>query len=338
MSLSRTNSWKWLVALGAVFVPGLVSAALSLPYSFTSGQPIRAAEVNANFEALRARVDAISGTSVPSSIGTLNVTGSLSGVPIRKINFSVTVPPPVGGVAARPVFSDIEVVRDLGAGTPLLFTAANAGTSISSADITIGALKITLGTVAITKLGESGGDAPLPLETIGLSYRTITMTYTPPGGAAKSVNWDRAANTGSNIATNLNYGYFGPGVAPSGQLIPILGYSHLVTRAGGTSGGAGTAKSVNGPIVIERGVSSESLDEVSAAWSGRRVVTTNLSWFAAGTTATEQLQLSDSAILGWTLATRVDGTVSTKVEYSYNRIALTVGTQQATWNPVAGTP
>lgn len=63
MSLRKTNSWKWLVALGAIFVPGLVSGALTLPYSFTSGQPIRAVEVNANFEALRSRIDSIQAAS-----------------------------------------------------------------------------------------------------------------------------------------------------------------------------------------------------------------------------------------------------------------------------------
>jgi type VI protein secretion system component Hcp len=333
MSLRKTNSWKWLVALGAIFVPGLVSGALTLPYSFTSGQPIRAAEVNANFEALRSRIDSIQGTSIPSSIGTMNIAGMVSAVPIRKINFAISTPT----AGARAVFSDIEVVRDMGTGTPPLFTAVNAGTNINSADITIGSLKIALTGVAVTKLGEAGGDAALPLETIGLTYKTITLTFTPPGGAAKSVNWDRAASTGSAPGTNLNYGYFGPGVTPT-ALVPILGYSHLVTRAGGTSGGAGTAKSVNGPIAIERGISSESLDEIGAAWSNKRVATINLSWYASGTTATEQLQLTDSAITLYSMGTRADGTVTTKVEYSYNKINQTVGQQTASWNVSAGTP
>ncbi|MBX3183088.1 MAG: hypothetical protein KIT72_17125 [Polyangiaceae bacterium] len=59
-------SWKWLVALGAVFVPGYVLGAVDLPNVFAPNTPIVAAEVNANFaeleravEALEARVDAL---------------------------------------------------------------------------------------------------------------------------------------------------------------------------------------------------------------------------------------------------------------------------------------
>ncbi len=64
-------SWKWLVALGAVFVPGYVLGAVDLPNVFAPNTPIVAAEVNANFaeleravEALEARVD-----SLPSPVG-----------------------------------------------------------------------------------------------------------------------------------------------------------------------------------------------------------------------------------------------------------------------------
>jgi hypothetical protein len=175
------------------------------------------------------------------------------------------------------------------------------------------------------------------LETIGLTYRTVTLTFAPPGAPVRTVNWDRNSNTGSSAATNINYAYFGPGVASNSQYVPILGYSHLVARPGTTTGGVGTARPAHGPIVIERGVSAESLDEAAAAWSGRKVLTTNLAWFSAGTTALEQLRLTDSA-LSWSIGTRVDGTVSTKVEHSYNAISQTVGSQTATWNVAAGTP
>jgi hypothetical protein len=52
------KSWKWLVALGAVFVPASVLA-VSVPNSFTAGTPILAAEMNANFAALETAVTAL---------------------------------------------------------------------------------------------------------------------------------------------------------------------------------------------------------------------------------------------------------------------------------------
>ena len=56
------NSWKWLVALAAVFVPASLTAAVTIPNTFTSGTPIVAAEMNANFSALKTFVDGLEAT------------------------------------------------------------------------------------------------------------------------------------------------------------------------------------------------------------------------------------------------------------------------------------
>jgi hypothetical protein len=53
----RTTStyWKWVGALGAVFVPSIVMA-LTIPHEFSAGDPILSAEVNANFSAIATAV------------------------------------------------------------------------------------------------------------------------------------------------------------------------------------------------------------------------------------------------------------------------------------------
>ena len=45
-------TWQWLGALGAVLVPAVVTAALTLPNTFTAGTVIKSADMNANFAAV----------------------------------------------------------------------------------------------------------------------------------------------------------------------------------------------------------------------------------------------------------------------------------------------
>lgn len=51
------KQWRWLVALGAVFVPAVALGTVTLPFTFTSGTLIKAGDVNANFTALKTAVD-----------------------------------------------------------------------------------------------------------------------------------------------------------------------------------------------------------------------------------------------------------------------------------------
>src|ERR1700759_3016778 len=113
--MQMRKNWRWLVAAAAVFVPGIVTGALSLPYTFSAGQPIRAAEVNANFEALRARLDALGSAATPAApVGTLTLGSLLAAVPIRKFAQTASVTwPHAAGASPKPVLSDITIVHDL---------------------------------------------------------------------------------------------------------------------------------------------------------------------------------------------------------------------------------
>ena len=51
-TLKRRSTWHWLGALGAVLVPAVVTAALTLPNTFTAGTVIKSADMNANFAAV----------------------------------------------------------------------------------------------------------------------------------------------------------------------------------------------------------------------------------------------------------------------------------------------
>jgi hypothetical protein len=77
----KPRHWRWGVALAAVFVPGIATGALTLPHIFAPGAPIRAAEVNANFDAIRQKSDSVEAglANVQSSVSTLQgqVTGLL---------------------------------------------------------------------------------------------------------------------------------------------------------------------------------------------------------------------------------------------------------------------
>jgi hypothetical protein len=56
---STKKRWRWLGVAGALFVPAVAVAAVTLPFTFTPGTPVRASEVNANFAALKEAVDVL---------------------------------------------------------------------------------------------------------------------------------------------------------------------------------------------------------------------------------------------------------------------------------------
>jgi hypothetical protein len=82
----KPRHWRWPIALAAVFVPGIATGALTLPHVFIPGTPIRSAEVNANFDAVRQKSDSIEAglVTVQSSVTTLQgQVGELMPLPAR---------------------------------------------------------------------------------------------------------------------------------------------------------------------------------------------------------------------------------------------------------------
>ena len=53
MERTKRTHWRWVGVLAALLVPPIATAALTLPNIFTAGTVIKAADVNANFNAVR---------------------------------------------------------------------------------------------------------------------------------------------------------------------------------------------------------------------------------------------------------------------------------------------
>jgi hypothetical protein len=55
--MALKNSWKWLVALGAVFVPVTANGTLTIPYQFST--KVEPTQLNANFSAVKSFADGL---------------------------------------------------------------------------------------------------------------------------------------------------------------------------------------------------------------------------------------------------------------------------------------
>jgi hypothetical protein len=64
--MNITKHWRWAVAAAAIFVPAVAAGAVTIPFSFTSGTVIKAADVNANFTALKTAVDTLQAVQKPT--------------------------------------------------------------------------------------------------------------------------------------------------------------------------------------------------------------------------------------------------------------------------------
>jgi type VI protein secretion system component Hcp len=326
MAFRIEKKWRWLVALGAVFVPGVVTGALSLPFTFSAGQPIRASEVNANFEALRAKLDALSAPPVRPSIGTLTLAGIATQLPIRNFSQSVTVPftAASGSASAKPALSDIQIVLDVGANDPMINAAVSNSSAIASADIALGSLTLHLKSVSLDRLTVGAPQGGLAQETLSIAYKSVDWSWQVGTGPAKLVSFDLASSTGGGSGVrSFNYGYFAPGVSVDSTFTPVSGYTHDVNCPAG-------AKCAQGALSVQKAIGSETLDELGLATAEVTGLSVTLDWLTAAGSASNIVQLANAVVVGVTLTTQADGTLGESVDFAYQQITWKAGNSTAT--------
>lgn len=326
--MQMRKNWRWLVAAAAVFVPGIVTGALSLPYTFSAGQPIRAAEVNANFEALRARLDALGAPpAAVQPVGTLTLGSILTAVPIRKFAQSISVTwPHAAGAAPKPAFTDITIVRDASDGSPLLDQTANQGTVTPNADIVLGNLHITLSNVALTRVSVSPPLADHPQETIGLSFQAEKWEWKSGTDPARLIQYNKTSGAAAgDPGVAFKFGYFASGVAVDSSFVPVSSYSQDVTCPP-------QQVCTDGAIVVQKSIGTETIDELTSLLAESTKDTLDLEWFLTAGTAASSVKLTNAGVVGLDFSTKDDGTLVENASFGYVQIAWRSGTTQATWN------
>ena len=332
MKFRMQTGWRWLGALGAVFVPALVMAALELPFTFKSGGAIKASEVNANFEALAGKIDALSGggASVNPPIGTFTLETVVTDVPIRKFSQSIDVPWTVGGPAAKPQFSPIVIERDSGEGSPGIEHTLSMGKGLASASIVLGNLTIDLTKVNIMGVSAATPRGAQAQEAISLSFAAITYTWAEPNQPVRTVTYDIAKNVGgSGITQAFTYGYFPAGVAPDAAYVPVSSFAHqIVTPSVG-------AKPQFGVLSVVKGVGVDTLDTFGLVASGKSGSTVDVDFFADATTINNGVQLEGVVVTGVAISTDASGALSEKASFGYQTINWTAGNVSQGWDVIA---
>jgi type VI protein secretion system component Hcp len=331
MKFRMQQGWRWLGVLGAVFVPAIVMGALELPFTFKSGGAIKASEVNANFAALAAKFDALSGGGgVNAPIGTFTLDTVVTDAPILKFSQSVDIPWTAGGPAAKAQFSPVVIERDSGEGSPVIEHALSMGKGLASASIVLGNL-----TIDLTKVNVMGVSATTPRgaraqEAISLSFATITYTWAEPNKPVRTMTYDLAKNVGgTGLIQAFNYGYFPAGVAPDAAYVPISSFAHqIVTPSLG-------AKPQFGTLSIVKGVGADTLDTFGLAVSGKSGSTVDVDFFADATTINNGVQLEGVVVSSFALSTDASGAVSEKTSFGYQTINWTAGNVSQGWDIVA---
>ena len=330
---SRINRhWRWLVAVGAVFVPAAVMGASTLPFTFSSGTPIRAAEVNANFDALQTKLDALSGQGSVAApvIGTLTLAG-ISPFSIRGFAETVSVAISVGGGAGtgKPSFSDIEVIKQLDATSPILNVRLNQGAHIASADISIGEFGVHLSDVIVTGMSVIGAQSEHPLESLSLAFRSIEWT-----ALGHTSTYDRAQAIGSGANPgSLAFAFFGASATADASLLPILDYVHSMNMPCDPFVSTG-CKVTHTPLSLLRRVDGATIDNLGLVALGRHLPTLDLQWRTTGTEIESRVQLSDVVGASVRISTRDDGVLLENVDYAYSQIRWTVGSVTGGWDVV----
>lgn len=335
MTQSIAKKWRVLGVVGALCVPALVTAALSVPYSFKAGDPIKASQVNANFEALRAQLDALSsGTPPRQVVGTLTLPGVISAGPIRGFSVAVDVPFVAGGSGqgtGKPALSEVQVVRDAGADTPPLDLLLNQQKHVATADIVLGNLTVHLSDVLVGRVSVSGAQEGYAQEAISLFFSSIQWTWQVAKGTPTVVTFDVAKAVASGGGTPpASLAYFPPGVAADTSYVPITGYSHDMGCA------TPPCKVAHGALTVQRLVSAETLDILGTALTSKHTPKIDLTWFTSATAASHSISLTEFLISHVAITANDDGTLSESDSFNYSTISWTAGKVQTGWDAVKG--
>ncbi len=338
MTFRIEKKWRWLVAAGAVFVPGIVSGALSVPFTFKAGDPIRAADVNANFAALQSRLDALSATpSTSAVVGTLTVAGLAKAVPLHQFSMSVDVPVALvagaGQSLGKPTLSDVSVVRDMDSASPLFDLQLNNEKVAATASITLGNVTVNLTNVTITQVAVSGSGAQ-PQETINLAYQKIEWAWQSTADDMKVLDYDRSKAMAGSSATvlNLKLGYYASGGTPDPTVTAITSFSHSMVVPTATAGsGSGAPKAQHGAFVVRKPVSSQTLDELAVSLTGLAGNTADLQIYDASGAVSNEIKLAGVALQSLSLSADASG-VSDAVSLDYTQIQWLAGANQAAWD------
>lgn len=337
MTSVKANQWRVLGVVGAVFVPSLVVAALSLPHTFKAGDPIKADEVNANFEALRARLDTLAGgPRTRAVVGTLTLPGTLASAPIRSFAQSLETPvipgAGTGSGSGKTVVSDVQVVRDVGTGSPSLALLLNQQKHVSGADIVLGNLSVHLDDVLITSVSVGGVQAGYAQETITLSYSSVKWTWQEGTEPAKEVGFDRTKGPTSGAGSlPTAFAYFAPGVAAVPEYVPITGYTQDMACA------PAPCKPAHSSVVVQGLVGASAIDILGVATTGKHTATVGITWYTSATSASHSLTLDDVLVSSFNLSTNDDGTLSESAGFAYSRISWKAGNAQTGWDVTKGT-
>ncbi len=335
MSMKIGKKWRVLGIVGALCVPALVTAALSVPFSFKAGDPIKADQVNANFEALRSSLDALNnGQHVRAVVGTLTLPGVLTNAPIRGFTQAIDVPVVAVGSGqgnSKPTLSDVQVVRDAGDGTPPLDLVLNQQKRLATADIVMGSLSVHLTSVLVTRVAVAGVQAGRAQETIGLYFDAAEWTWQEGKAAAKVVSFDRTKGIASGAgALPASFAYFAPGVPATAGYVPILSYSHEMGCA------TPPCKVAHGTLSVQKPVGPETLDALGTAAMTKHTPALDLTWFTAADTASHSVTLTDLVVANVSLSVADDGTLNESESFAYSTISWQAGKAQTGWDVTKG--
>jgi type VI protein secretion system component Hcp len=330
MKFRMRQNWRWLVALGGVFVPAIVTGALKLPFTFQSGDPIKASEVNANFEALAAKIDAASGATLNPVVGSLTLAGVVTDAPIRKFTQSVSVAWSPGAPLGKPQLSQIVIERDSGEGTPGVNYDLCLGKVLASASIVIGSLTIDLTQVNVLGSALAAPRDGVAQEAISLAYNTVTYSWSVPNQPVRSVTYDIAkAVGGSGVIQAFTFGYFPAGVAAVDPYVAITGFEHQIAAP------AVGAKPQHGALSVVKPFDVGTLDALGLALAGKSGSTVDVDFFSDADIIGNGVQLDGVVVTGVALSTDVSGALNEKSSFGYQTINWTAGIVSQGWDVLA---